>query len=76
MQRPTSVTVYAALNIVFGALGLLCFQVPLLGAWLGRVPITHPVPIVVAWAASGLLLASGAGMLNVRPWARPVAAAS
>ena len=86
MNRPTSVTVFGILNIVFGILGLF-------GALMSAVVLAipgaregNPVYQVVdenaiygAWATAGMvlgavatlvLLAAGGGLLSGKPWGR------
>lgn len=83
--RPTVVTVFGILNIVFGAMGLVCMPISLL--------ITFAMPangnpalqamrdnqVLRVWTyaggvlglfASGVLLAAGIGLLKLKPWAR------
>ncbi|MBN2497910.1 MAG: hypothetical protein JXR96_25170 [Deltaproteobacteria bacterium] len=81
IQRPTSVTVFAVLNIVFGSLGLLGFLFNLLAQSavgdLTEVISSHPflgpwqtVTTVLSGVVSAGLLTIGIGMLSLRPWAR------
>lgn len=83
MERPTSITVFGVLNIVFGALGVLgtCFSI--LDFFLPLVPmppiIEEPGPVLRAYSlgssvlhfiASIVLVVAGIGLLKLRPWAR------
>jgi len=84
-QRPTSVTVFGILNIVFGALGLLCTPISLAAMFLLPTqgnPVLEAMRenrLYLAWTivsgslsfvVSGILLAAGVGLLNLKPWAR------
>ena len=85
MQRPTSVTVFAILNLVFAALGVF----GLIGSLTlfttvdaGNNPVVKIMqdnPGYKTWimasiplglAACIVLLASGIGLLSLKPWAR------
>lgn len=84
-QRPTSVTVFGILNIVFGTFGLLCTPISL-AMILGMPVAGNPVLRVIhgnelyrLWTIGGsllgivaaaVLLAAGIGLLQLRPWAR------
>lgn len=85
MRLPTSVIVFAALNILFGALGLcgtilnvVIAFVPIAGDDpMSRVVRDHPgtqiyfyVSYAVTFVASAWLLASGIGLLLRQNWAR------
>jgi hypothetical protein len=88
MQRPTSVTVFGILNILFAALGML--SVLLLAALFTVVGSSTNNPVVrlihessayAAWLvvsiilgmiAAAALLAAGIGLLNLKSWARIV----
>lgn len=85
MQRPVSVTVFAVLNIAFGILGLfalpIMFHVVLTGANQGEFDDSG---VFRAWSFIALassifttvaLIASGIGLLRMRPWARNLAIA-
>jgi len=86
MNRPTSVTVFGVLNIVFGAMGLLSTLVGLLvmstmspnpmiqiltGSAVYRVWMWTVTPIGIA--ASAAILAAGIGFLLLKAWARKIA---
>ena len=88
MQRPTSVTVFGVLNIVFGALGLLSTAVSMVvlfavDAQAGAMdPFANVNPVWNMWikvsivlgvVAMLVLIASGIGLLNLRPWGRTLA---
>ncbi len=88
MQRPASVTVFGVLNVVFGVLGLfgLAFSAVLLFAVdvqpqpMNPLPVANPVWDMWTKVNLGLgglavivLIASGAGLLNLRPWGRTAA---
>jgi hypothetical protein len=84
-KRPTSVTVFGVLNIVFAIFGLFALIVSVM-LFLPHADIKNPViqlihdnPAYAAWMhasmALGLLaaaakLAAGIGLLKLRPWAR------
>ena len=82
-QRPTSVTVLAILNIVFGGLGLLCSP-------FGIISLLMPQPhspfqlseamkqfslfgYALGFVFAIVLLASGIGLLNRKKWAHQAA---
>jgi hypothetical protein len=77
-QRPTSVTVFGILNIVFGSLGLLCSPFGFIGVF--TLPDTfNPTLLYKGWllfsafiglALSVWLLSMGIGLLNLKRWAR------
>src|SRR5438105_3763078 len=85
MERPTSVTVFGVLNIIFGALAVLGTIVSLA---MFAVPVDERNPVMKlmhengpyrAWlmlcipigvAAGAVELAAGIGMLKLRPWGR------
>jgi hypothetical protein len=77
-MRPTSVTVFAILNIVFGGLGLLCAPAALIAS-IAIPNAMNTTPVAKAWLLIGsfvgflcsfLLLIVGIGLLNLRRWAR------
>ncbi|MDZ7619729.1 MAG: hypothetical protein U1E05_22240 [Patescibacteria group bacterium] len=79
MQRPTSVTVFGILNIVFGVLGILgtLFALSVRGSQSNPFLPEHPV--VSAWMTVGVPLGfafaimqivAGIGMLLLRRWGR------
>ena len=85
MQRPTSVTVFGILNIVFaviGILGIFGSAAMLAGASQSDNPVVKVMlanPAYVTWMrisiplgllVSALLLAAGVGLLLLKPWAR------
>ena len=86
MKRPTAVTVFAILNIVFAAFGILGVlgSVMLFAATEATsknpiIQIIHDNPTYAAWMKisivlglliSGALLAEGIGLLQLKPWAR------
>ncbi|HZN68713.1 MAG TPA: hypothetical protein VFB66_25770 [Tepidisphaeraceae bacterium] len=86
--RPTAVTVFAILGIVFGIMGLLCKPLALLPLFVsgqlaqgnpGLAAMNDPAmrtmviaSVVVGVPVSILLLAGGIGSLNLKPWARKV----
>ena len=86
MQRPTAVTVFGILNIVFAALGIIgVIGSVMLFAAVGAdsknpvVQIIHDNAAYAAWMkisvalglpVSAALLAAGIGLLQLRPWAR------
>src|SRR3954469_5187230 len=85
MQRPTSVTVFGVLNLVFGVFGVFgliasaaIFALPL-SANNPVVKIVHENPgyaaflklsIAVGVLALGALVAAGIGLLLLKAWAR------
>lgn len=88
MQRPTAVTVFGILNIVFAALGLftmlgsmMLFTVTGGNSSNPVVQLIHDNPTYAAWMkicialgliVSPLLLAAGIGLLKLKPWARTI----
>lgn len=86
MQRPTVVTVFAVLMVIFGGLGVLCTPISLvLTANLGQLPGATGVDLpawhkTVVFASGGLgillslaELAIGIGLLQMQPAARRAA---
>jgi hypothetical protein len=88
MQRPTAVTVFGILNIVFAALGFFgaLASVMLFMAVAGTIKnpviqLIHDNPTYAAWMKISIvlgllvslaLLAAGIGLLMLKPWARIV----
>ena len=85
MQRPTSVTVFGVLNIVFAAFGVfgLIASIALLLMPVDSnnpvVKVMHESPGYAAWLKIGILLgilscaallAAGIGLLRLKSWAR------
>jgi hypothetical protein len=86
MQRPTAVTVFGILNIVFAALGIFSVMAMLVLFSLVGSDSKNPVvqliqtsPAYAGWMkisialgalATGFLLAAGIGLLMLKPWAR------
>jgi hypothetical protein len=85
MQRPTAVTVFGVLNIVFAVLGAIgvAASLMLFGSQAGAenpiVQLIHDNPTYALWmkfsASAGLvvcvlLMAAGIGLLMLKPWAR------
>ena len=77
--RPTSVTVFAILNIIFGAFGLICTPFSLMGAARQSLVMHQLGHAYHMWTlissglgilASGVLLALGIGLLQQKGWAR------
>lgn len=91
MQRPTSVTVFGILNIVFAGLGIFgLLGTILMVAMVSNssnnpvIQLFHENPAYAAWtkllivmglAARAVLLAAGIGLLKLKPWARIVSIA-
>lgn len=90
MQRPTSVTVFGILNIVFAAFGIfgLIFSIALfyLPADTNNpvIKLIHESPAYAAWIkvciplgllSCAVLLAAGIGLLRLRPWGRTLSIA-
>lgn len=84
MQRPTSVTVFGIINIAFAVLGLLSFALMLTVLSYGEMEIDFAADsgALSAWTtvtqwlgfiANFALLASGIGLLRMRPWGRHLA---
>jgi len=90
MQRPTSVTVFGILNIVFAAFGLFgmiafiaLFYLPV-GANNPVIKLIHENPAYAAWLkvciplgllSCAALLAAGIGLLRLKSWARTLSIA-
>ena len=88
-SRPTVVTVFGILNIIFGSLQLLCMPLGILGLFvelpgLDKNPafaiLKDPnyraftlVMTSLALVAAGFLVASGIGLLQLRSWGRGLA---
>jgi hypothetical protein len=83
MQRPTSVTVFGVLNLVFGVWGALGIAMAAVILFSGAFPVgaagIPSSPFLDVWSrsmllaglvASGVLFAAGIGLLRMRPWAR------
>ena len=86
MQRPTSVTVFGVLNLVFGALGLfgmlftiIIFILPLPTANNPVLEIMRNSPGYALWMkmaiplgflAAGVSIAAGIGLLKLKNWGR------
>ncbi len=85
MQRPSAVTAFGILNIVFGGLGVLCTPMSLIFLRIQResdLPLSRVMNMnaglfaywVVVAALTVLsalaLIAAGIGLLQMRPWAR------
>ena len=86
MQRPTALTVFGILNIVFAVLGLLGVVASVMLFFAVEnvssnpvVQIIHNNPTYAGWMkisiglglpAAGALLAAGIGLLQIKPWAR------
>lgn len=75
--RPTCVTVFGILNIVFGAMALLCspfglitMKMPGMEAFGGTFKTWLIVSTVVGMIAAGFQVALGIGLLKLKPWAR------
>ena len=91
MQRPTSVTVFGILNIVFAAWGILGLLMSLVVFNLNRGNPNDPmmkilennpayanyikVMIPVGGLASAALLVAGIGLLMMKPWGRTLSIA-
>jgi hypothetical protein len=83
-RRPTVITVFGTLNIVFGALGLVCTPVSLAMIYFVQklVPDLPIPPATELWnagriitsavgvAADIILICAGFALLRMRPWAR------
>ena len=76
--RPTSVTVFGVLNIVFGSLGLLCTPFGMI-ATFAMPDVLNPSPgfkgwlifsYLVGFACTIWLLVLGIGLLNLKRWSR------
>jgi hypothetical protein len=75
VEKPTSVTVFGVLNIVFGFLGLLCIPIALLVLAVAskKMGVSLPFKIwsrVIGIGFSIWLLILGIGLLKMSKWAR------
>lgn len=86
MNRPTPVTVFGVLNIIFGGLGLLSAPFAIMALMVVDNTMRNPVleiarrnPVVGGWMmlsnalgvlAAIVLLAGGIGLLQLKPWGR------
>jgi hypothetical protein len=84
MQRPTSVTVFGVLNVIFGALGLIGVAITAVALFVvrergGQDPLLGMNAAWDSWTKASLLLGgvavvlllvSGIGLLSMRPWGR------
>jgi hypothetical protein len=81
MKRPTAVTVFGILNIIFAAFGILgsLSSVMLFTVAAANTPnsannpivqLVHEISIVLGMLGSVALLAAGIGLLQLKPWAR------
>jgi hypothetical protein len=91
MQRPTSVTVFGILNIVFAVLGIFSMLAMMAFFAMAGTSTNNPViqliqnnPAYASWMklslvlgvpVSVILLAAGIGLLKLKPWARTVSIA-
>jgi hypothetical protein len=91
MQRPTSVTVFGVLNIVFAVLGIFSMLAMMAFFAMAGTSTNNPViqliqnnPAYASWMKLSLvlgvpvavvLLAAGIGLLKLKPWARIVSIA-
>jgi hypothetical protein len=87
--RPTSVTVFGVLNIVFGVLSLVCTPVALAATFLPAVMPNMPdmpkssdaaqawsvLCTVIGVAFAVVELAAGVGLLNLKAWGRKLSVA-
>jgi hypothetical protein len=80
-KPPGSIKVFGILNIVFGSLGILCTPISLIFVMVASQKLGYS-PFMTQWVvASGIvgilgacvLLASGIGLLKMRPWSRKLA---
>ena len=76
-QRPTTVTVFGILNIVFGGMGLLCVPIGLIGMFAMPNVVNTPamkgwmlISSTVGFACTILVLTCGIGLLYMKAWAR------
>ena len=76
--RPTAVTVFGILNIVFGTLGLMCMPLAFVGMF-AMPHVGNPAALPKVWllfsSAIGLgctvlLIAAGIGLLYLKAWGR------
>ncbi len=86
VQRPTSVTVFGILNIVFASFNLLCSPLGMIMIFLsdkfdmgmgqqiqpptGPVAVWMVVSFILGYVVSILLLIDGIGLLKLKRWAR------
>lgn len=80
-QKPTSITVFGVLNIVFGSLGVLCSPIGIVGILMpqtqpGVPSYSMPMKAFLLFSSglglltAGVLLAAGIGLLYQKRWAR------
>ena len=86
MKRPTAVTIFGILNIVFAAIGFfsliasfILFLPQMANTHNPIIQLIHDNPsfalwmkfsLVMGFAATGVVLAAGIGLLKLKPWAR------
>jgi hypothetical protein len=78
IEKPTSVTVFGVLNIIFGTLGLLCAPFGLVGVVAGGKTLNMIAPYkmfllftnIVSLGLSIWLLVLGIGLVTMKSWAR------
>ena len=76
--RPTSVTVFGTLNIIFGAMGLLAMPLGIIMMFVRprTINLSEGVRVwlmfssVIGLARVVLLIVTGIGLLKLKPWAR------
>jgi hypothetical protein len=77
-KRPSVLTIFAVLNIVFGGLGLLCTPVAMVMTYFSMAT-TGTTPMMQTWVATSsmisiitsvMLVAFGIGLLSRKEWAR------
>ena len=85
MKRPTAVTVFGVLNIVWAGFGFICIPLGALGMAFSQDQMHEIIKesrVYTLWTwiymgigliGSGIQLATGIGLLRLRPWARTLA---
>lgn len=81
--RPTSVTVFSILNIIFGVILISCLPFAIIGLFMPQpegafetssaMTTFSMIDTIVGFVFGIVLIASGIGLLNLKAWARKMA---